>query len=131
MNCPKCGGDNPDTSKFCGHCGSRLPDIDPAADIKKTAAFDLGQLPFGGGGNPAPGGGGPTLMQTALQTAITAHPLTAALKEILAVHGGDMAWRRVRPPLVELDPDAAERLHRDLKALDFAPPPLQALAFDG
>ncbi|MCB2101980.1 MAG: dihydrodipicolinate synthase family protein [Rhodobacterales bacterium] len=67
----------------------------------------------------------------ALQTAITAHPLTAALKEILAVHGGDMAWRRVRPPLVELDPDAAERLHRDLKALDFAPPPLQALAFDG
>ncbi|MCA9546570.1 MAG: hypothetical protein KC613_19330 [Myxococcales bacterium] len=74
MNCPKCGGDNPDTSKFCGHCGSRLPDIDPAADIKKTAAFDLGQLPFGGGGNPAPGGGGPTLMQTALQTAITPDP---------------------------------------------------------
>ena len=25
MNCPKCGGANPDGNRFCGDCGSRLP----------------------------------------------------------------------------------------------------------
>lgn len=62
MDCTKCGGANPDISKFCGHCGNRMSATPAPADIKKTAAFDLGQLPFGGGG----GGSGPTLVQSAL-----------------------------------------------------------------
>ena len=32
MNCPKCSGENPDTQRFCGECGTPLPASSPADD---------------------------------------------------------------------------------------------------
>ncbi|TVR97748.1 MAG: dihydrodipicolinate synthase family protein [Rhodospirillales bacterium] len=45
---------------------------------------------------------------------ITAYPLTAALKAVMAEGWGDDGWRRVRPPLVPLAADDADRLMASL-----------------
>lgn len=60
---------------------------------------------------------------SALRALIGGPGQIAALKEILARHTGDPAWRNIRPPLVPLDAAAAERLAAGLAALGFAPPP--------
>ncbi len=51
---------------------------------------------------------------SAVRRVVAAYPLSAALKDIVARHRGDAAWRTVRPPLVALDDrhsaELAERL---------------------
>jgi 4-hydroxy-tetrahydrodipicolinate synthase len=42
-----------------------------------------------------------------------------AMKHALAAHSGDAQWRRVRPPLVELDAAVARTVSAELKAADF------------
>jgi 4-hydroxy-tetrahydrodipicolinate synthase len=60
----------------------------------------------------------------AVRAAISAHPLSAALKEIMAGHSGAEGWRTVRPPLVRLATAEAAALASALDRLVFTPPPL-------
>lgn len=53
-----------------------------------------------------------------------AYPLSAALKEALAVHTGRTRWRRLRPPLQPLTDLQALALLAELDQIDFAPAPL-------
>ena len=48
--------------------------------------------------------------------------MIAALKQAIAIYADDPAWRTVRPPLVELIPERAEMLARELRAIGFAMP---------
>jgi 4-hydroxy-tetrahydrodipicolinate synthase len=59
----------------------------------------------------------------AVRGALERVPVIPALKEILAHHAGDPAWRTVRPPLVELAPEERERLLGELERLGFSPRP--------
>ena len=59
----------------------------------------------------------------AVRTVIAAYPLSAALKEIMARHTGDDAWRNVRPPLVRLDDAQAAALMEALDGTGFTLPP--------
>lgn len=61
---------------------------------------------------------------TLVRRAISAYPLTAALKEIIARHGGGDAWRRVRPPLSHLAAPETSDVLLALDLLGFEPPPL-------
>ena len=39
LSCPTCGNENPDTSRFCSQCGTRLPDSgDSTATIPVLAS---------------------------------------------------------------------------------------------
>jgi 4-hydroxy-tetrahydrodipicolinate synthase len=60
---------------------------------------------------------------TLVRRAISAYPLTAALKEIMARHGGD-EWRRVRPPLSHLGAAEAADVALALDLLAFELPAL-------
>lgn len=60
----------------------------------------------------------------AVRAAISAHPLSAALKEIMAGHSGIESWRAIRPPLVRLATAEAAALASALDRLAFSPPPL-------
>lgn len=60
----------------------------------------------------------------AVRAAVSAHPLSAALKEIMAGHSGIESWRAVRPPLVRLATAEAAALASALDRLAFVPPPL-------
>lgn len=31
MKCPKCHSENPDTQKFCGECGTKIPSLEDIA----------------------------------------------------------------------------------------------------
>jgi 4-hydroxy-tetrahydrodipicolinate synthase len=59
---------------------------------------------------------------TAARRAISVYPLTAALKEIMALHTNDSAWRHIRPPLMPLAADTAAVLAESLASLDIQPP---------
>ena len=54
------------------------------------------------------------------------YPMIPALKGAIAHWGSDPAWRRVRPPLVELEGAQYEALVRDLEAVQFQMPGLGA-----
>ena len=54
------------------------------------------------------------------------YPMIPALKGAIAHWGRDPAWRRVRPPLVELEGAQYEALVRDLEAVQFQMPGLGA-----
>jgi 4-hydroxy-tetrahydrodipicolinate synthase len=58
-----------------------------------------------------------------LRRVITAYPLSAALKEIMARHSGDGSWRKIRPPLVRLNDSDARALHAALDATGYELPP--------
>jgi 4-hydroxy-tetrahydrodipicolinate synthase len=58
----------------------------------------------------------------AVRRVLSAYPLSAALKEVMARHTGDKRWRNIRPPLERLAPDDAEALAAALARLGFAPP---------
>jgi 4-hydroxy-tetrahydrodipicolinate synthase len=60
---------------------------------------------------------------TAVRNAISALPLSAALKEIMARHTGDGGWLHIRPPLARLSPTNAADLFITLESLDFTLPP--------
>ena len=51
-------------------------------------------------------------------------PMIAAMKQAIAHWSRDAAWTRMRPPLVELTPDAAAALIRDLHTVGFEMPSL-------
>jgi len=60
-----------------------------------------------------------------IRAVISRFPLTAALKVLMADHGGSAGWRNIRPPLAQLPaPDIAE-LGSSLDRLGFSPPPLR------
>ncbi|MBY4896947.1 dihydrodipicolinate synthase family protein [Cupriavidus sp. AU9028] len=61
------------------------------------------------------------------RAAFQQYPMIAAMKEAIAEHSGDDAWRTVRPPLTELDPAQRKGLHDALAALDFRMPGAQQL----
>jgi 4-hydroxy-tetrahydrodipicolinate synthase len=48
--------------------------------------------------------------------------MIAALKQAITIYTGDLAWRTVRPPLVELTSDQAKTLEAELKAIGFTMP---------
>jgi 4-hydroxy-tetrahydrodipicolinate synthase len=48
--------------------------------------------------------------------------MIAALKQAIAIYADDLAWRTVRPPLVELTPEQAKTLAAELKAISFTMP---------
>jgi 4-hydroxy-tetrahydrodipicolinate synthase len=52
------------------------------------------------------------------------YPMIPALKAAVAHYGGDPAWSKVRPPLVELTPDQSKSLIADLDARGFTMPGL-------
>ncbi|MGH8709151.1 MAG: dihydrodipicolinate synthase family protein, partial [Burkholderiales bacterium] len=52
------------------------------------------------------------------------YPMIPALKSVVAHFGNDGAWRRVRPPLVELTTEQEAALIPELKAAGFAMPGL-------
>ncbi|HEU4385221.1 MAG TPA: dihydrodipicolinate synthase family protein [Anaeromyxobacteraceae bacterium] len=62
----------------------------------------------------------------ALRGLVERFPVIAALKEILAHHGADPAWRTVRPPLTSLTQPQAGELLAGLSRLGFAMPGLPA-----
>ncbi|WP_419907168.1 dihydrodipicolinate synthase family protein [Hoeflea sp.] len=55
---------------------------------------------------------------TAIRVAISAYPLSAALKQIEAWRTGDDSWLPVFPPQVGLTPEQSSQLRRDLEALE-------------
>ena len=60
---------------------------------------------------------------------VTEYAPIPALKATVAHHSGDAAWRTVRPPLVELDAEAAGGVVAKLDVLGFQMPGLaEALA---
>jgi 4-hydroxy-tetrahydrodipicolinate synthase len=50
--------------------------------------------------------------------------MIAALKQAIAIYANDCEWTRVRPPLVELNPEQANALAEELTAMDFTMPGL-------
>ena len=57
----------------------------------------------------------------AVRRIFLAYPLSAALKEMLAVHHGRARWRRLRPPLLPLAGAEAATLQNALEQIGFAP----------
>ncbi len=55
---------------------------------------------------------------------VMAYPMIPALKATVAEFSGDDAWRRVRPPLIELGRDQSAKLADELRAIDFEMPGL-------
>ena len=58
-----------------------------------------------------------------VRAAVSAYPMTAALKALLLRHTGLPHWRNIRPPLVGLTPQDAAALESALHRLAFAPAP--------
>ena len=54
------------------------------------------------------------------------YPMIPALKAAIAHYGGDAAWSKVRPPLVELTPEQSRGLIADLDARGFTMPGLRS-----
>ena len=52
------------------------------------------------------------------------YPMIAALKHAIAIYSNDPAWAKVRPPLVELTTEQANRLAAELEAISFSMPGL-------
>ncbi len=61
---------------------------------------------------------------TALRNRVGKYVMIPALKATIAHFSGDRDWRRLRPPLVELDDATADALGRDLEAFGFSMPGL-------
>lgn len=59
----------------------------------------------------------------AVRRALSAYPLSAALKEVMARHSGDGRWRNIRPPLQRLAAGDAAALASALDRLAFTPKP--------
>jgi 4-hydroxy-tetrahydrodipicolinate synthase len=58
-------------------------------------------------------------------------PMISAMKEAIAWKSGDLAWRTVRPPLVELAEAQASELRRKLEAADYRLPMAETLGYSG
>ncbi|HYC76798.1 MAG TPA: dihydrodipicolinate synthase family protein [Planctomycetota bacterium] len=64
----------------------------------------------------------------AVRSTFQRYPMIPALKAATAHFGADAAWRRVRPPLVELDDVRTAALVADLRRIGFAAPGLGCTA---
>jgi 4-hydroxy-tetrahydrodipicolinate synthase len=53
------------------------------------------------------------------------HPMISALKAILAAYSGEAGWRRVRPPLIEMDLSEVSAMLADLRRCGFVMPGLR------
>jgi 4-hydroxy-tetrahydrodipicolinate synthase len=53
--------------------------------------------------------------------------MVAALKQAIAIHADDPAWRTLRPPLVELTPEQAKTLAAELETIAFTMPGIAEL----
>jgi len=60
-----------------------------------------------------------------IRTTFAKYPMIPALKAAIAHYGGDGAWAKVRPPLVELTPEQNRGLIADLDARGFTMPGLR------
>jgi 4-hydroxy-tetrahydrodipicolinate synthase len=60
-----------------------------------------------------------------IRTTFAKYPMIPALKAAIAHYGGDPAWAKVRPPLVELTPEQNRGLIADLDARGFTMPGLR------
>jgi len=60
-----------------------------------------------------------------IRTTFAKYPMIPALKAAIAHYGGDTAWAKVRPPLVELTPEQNRGLIADLDARGFTMPGLR------
>ena len=60
-----------------------------------------------------------------IRTTFAKYPMIPALKAAIAHYGGDAAWAKVRPPLVELTPEQHRGLIADLDARGFTMPGLR------
>jgi 4-hydroxy-tetrahydrodipicolinate synthase len=60
-----------------------------------------------------------------IRTTFAKYPMIPALKAAIAHYGGDAAWAKVRPPLVELTPEQNRGLIADLDARGFTMPGLR------
>lgn len=118
MNCPSCSAEIPDGSNFCGICGARIaaapapaPAPAPASDAAKTAAFEAGQLPFGGGSGPSDDMGPTLIGAPALPAEETAEQVSGQGAE----GDDDMASTMVSfsPPSAEDLAAASQRTQRD------------------
>lgn len=58
---------------------------------------------------------------TALRLMLQGYPLIPCMKEVLARLHDDPAWRRLRPPLVNLPAEKAQALFHEIDAARFAP----------
>lgn len=56
----------------------------------------------------------------AVRKVVQSYPMIAALKEVLATHRNDHAWRRMRPPLTPLCAEQKQALHARLTECGFA-----------
>ena len=63
------------------------------------------------------------LRHLAVRKAITAFPLSAALKAVMARHTDQASWLNIRPPLMALGADQTAALFKTLDDGGFAPPP--------
>jgi 4-hydroxy-tetrahydrodipicolinate synthase len=63
---------------------------------------------------------------SALRTIVQKWPMIPALKAIVAHFGKDPQWRRLRPPLVELEPAQEQSLIAELLSVNFYMPGLAA-----
>ena len=61
----------------------------------------------------------------AIRGAFQKYPMIPALKQAVAHWGGDAAWAKVRPPLVELSAEQAKSLIADLEQKGFSMPGLK------
>jgi 4-hydroxy-tetrahydrodipicolinate synthase len=60
-----------------------------------------------------------------IRATFSKYPMIPALKAAIAHYGGDPAWSKVRPPLVELSPEQSRSLIADLDARGFTMPGLR------
>lgn len=60
----------------------------------------------------------------ALRSIITAYPLSAALKALIARHSGDVGWERVRPTLTRLDDASRAALFDAVDQTGYVLPPM-------
>jgi 4-hydroxy-tetrahydrodipicolinate synthase len=65
-----------------------------------------------------------------IRTTFAKYPMIPALKAAIAHYGGDAAWAKVRPPLVELTKEQSTSLIADLDARGFTMPGLAKAAVD-
>jgi len=87
-----------------------------AANINCAASRAVFDAHARGDGAAAEAGMG---LVASVRGTLQAYPLIPALKHVVGAARGDAAWRRVRPPLVELDPTDGDALLGELAAAGF------------
>jgi 4-hydroxy-tetrahydrodipicolinate synthase len=97
-------------------CISATANVNPAAIARSCAAWR------------EPGADARQAALDSVRAVFQKRPMIAAMKAAIARGTDDEGWRRVRPPLVELDPDARRALDAELDAVGFTLADASALA---